>query len=142
MAEEVKEGYWAWVWNIKGCWQYAANPIYALSFKVISKAILTCLIRHNILTADRVMGVISKQYDPSFLLDVEGEDGNDVEQSDEMYELQMESVHNVANEGSIAGGFVQDVHDFANNRDRWFCLSNRNEFNWLSIALRKVQSTR
>lgn len=122
----------------KGCWQYAANPIYALSLKVISKTILTCLILHNILTADRVMGDMSKQYDPSFLLDVEGEDGNDVDQSDEMYEMQMESVHNIANEDSIAEGFVQDVHDFANNRDRWIRLSNRNEFNRLSIALRKV----
>lgn len=122
----------------KGCWQYAANPIHALSLRVISKTILTCLILHNILTADRVMGDMTKQYDPSFLLDVEGEDGDDVDQCDEMYELQMESVHNIANEDRIAEGFVQDVHDFANNRDRWLCLSNRNEYNRLRSALREA----
>ncbi len=71
-------------------------------------------------------------------LDVEGEDGDDVDQYDEMYELQMESVHNIANEDNLAGGLVQDVHDFANKQDRWLLLTNRNQFNWLGMALHKV----
>ncbi len=78
------------------------------------------------------------QYDPSFLLDAKGEDSGDVDQCDEMCKLQMESVHNIANEDKHAEGFVQDVHDFANNQDRWVHLSNRNEFNWLGMALCKI----
>lgn len=39
------------------------------------------------------MGDMFNQYGPSFLLDVKGENGKDVEQCDEIYELPMGNAH-------------------------------------------------
>ena len=70
---------------LKGVFQFLERPILLMDLQQISNRVITCLILHNILVSDRVMGDCRVSYNPSYqVLDaVEG-----VEQPSDLRETQ------------------------------------------------------
>ena len=53
---------------LKGTWQFLERPILLHNLTDISNRVTCCIILHNILVTDRVMGEVGLTYDPSKLL--------------------------------------------------------------------------
>ncbi|KAG7371276.1 plant transposon protein [Nitzschia inconspicua] len=54
---------------LKGTWQFLDRPILLMDLKEISTRVVTCIILHNILVSDRVMGTCGVRYDPAYVVD-------------------------------------------------------------------------
>jgi hypothetical protein len=68
---------------LKNTWQYMDRPIHSHSLIDISARVTTCVILHNMLVSDRIMGDYNAIYDPAHLmeeLEVEVEQPNDLHQ--------------------------------------------------------------
>jgi hypothetical protein len=108
---------------LKGTWQFTAKPIQLRNLKKISNRVTTCLILHNILVSDRVMGGPEDTYDPSFSV---LEEIVDVQQPRDLLDVQARSNLN----------YKADVHpNLVTRRDRWLALSDTEEHRRLYCAL-------
>ena len=58
---------------LKSQWKFVEHRIYLLDLSKISLRMNSCLILHNILVTDRVMGSCELLYDPAYLIEVEEE---------------------------------------------------------------------
>ncbi len=59
---------------LKGTWQFLERPIHLLDLNLISKRVTTCIILHNILVSDRVMGEVGATYNPAHQLQEQEEE--------------------------------------------------------------------
>jgi hypothetical protein len=56
---------------LKGTWQFIERPIHIMSLDDIQAEVFCCLILHNILVSDRVMGDCKTRYKPDHVLEEE-----------------------------------------------------------------------
>ena len=58
---------------LKSQWKFAEHKIYLLDLSKISLRMKSCLILHNVLVTNRVMGSCELLYDPTYSIEVEEE---------------------------------------------------------------------
>jgi Plant transposon protein len=116
---------------LKGTWQFLDRPILLHNLKEISLRTTCCIILHNILVADRVMGDCRARYRPSASI---AEEIGDVQQPNDLLEVQGGTA--VGNGGGIG------VRNVPNNLlqqvtrvDRFKELANEEEHQRLHQAL-------
>ena len=84
---------------LKGTWQFLERPILLLDLQHISNRVVTCLILHNILMSDRVMGEVGVTYNPAVQVE---EDVAVVTQPNDLQNIQ--TVYGGASSGNTASG--------------------------------------
>jgi len=121
--------------GLKATWQFVAKPIMMHNLKSISDRVTTCMILHNVIAADRVMGTPGLWYNPAASHFTSNE--FDIEQPDDLLLLQHQ--HNqfadiVQEMEDSALKCPESVVDVVTRRDRWLALSNVDEHARLHAA--------
>jgi hypothetical protein len=123
--------------NLKSRWQFAANPILLHSVTEIAGRMTTCLILHNMLGSDRIMGDPTKMYDPAARFDMEEvtvEQPPDLLDVQQRFNTNYQPIHATTNNQKTGS-----VKRLITRRDRWLSLSNTGEHTRLYSALLKTK---
>ena len=118
---------------MKSVWKFTANDILLHNLNDISNRMTTCLILHNVVVADRIMGNVALRYDPAHCLDEDVENWNNeplnlsTREESEMHEREESSADLLSR--------TDAAKKFANARNRWRELSDKNEHGRLVRAL-------
>ena len=106
---------------LKGMWQYLDRPIHSHDLNHISARVTTCVILHNMLVSDRIMGDYNADYNPAHALE-------------QLEEMQVEQPF-----GGIGGigvaGAPQEVVGLLTKRDRFKDLADKEQHARLHQAL-------
>ena len=116
---------------LKGTFQFVARPIQLHDLTDISNRMICCLILHNIIVCDRVMGEVAVRYDPSNSVE---EEVVEVQQPPDLQEVQGHPVAAV-NGGIGIDGAPQDVVELLTDNERFRRLSNHGQHQRLATAL-------
>ena len=120
--------------QLKGIWQFTATPILLFDLKDISRRMTTCLILHNMLVTDRVMGEPGKMYDPAYSIIEEVNVA--IEQPSDLRDIQQSAYGRYIRQAQASDEMnPQSVVNVITRRDRWITLSNRDEHGRLYAAL-------
>jgi hypothetical protein len=122
---------------MKATWQFVAKPIMLHDLATINNRITICMILHNVLTSDRVMGEPGKTYDPCFFI---MEDNNlEIEQPNDLLEIQAPFNHKYA-QIEIEMNDPMHAHpdslvEVVTRKERWISLTDKVEHARLHDAL-------
>jgi hypothetical protein len=106
---------------LKGVWQYLDRPIHSHSLIDISARVTTCVILHNMLVSDRIMGDYIADYNPAHALE-------------QLEEMQVEQP--IGGIGGIGvAGAPQEVVGLLTKRDRFKDLADKEQHARLHQAL-------
>lgn len=132
---------------LKATWQFLARPIFLLDLKTISARATTCLILHNVLVGDRVMGEPGLLYNPQASLTrnaagvITSHEEVEVDQPPDLSDVQQKQsnidfdIVNAMNDSKNA--HPQSLVNVVTRRERWLSLKDPMEHERLFLALKK-----
>jgi hypothetical protein len=124
--------------HLKSVWHFSSFPIHLHCIKDIAARITTCLILHNMLVSDRVMGDPTEMYNPAAIVDIEEVT---VQQPSDLHDVQ----NRFGNSSQTNDTTASNEHTIAvrntivTRKDRWLMLSNTGEHARLYAALLKMK---
>jgi Plant transposon protein len=124
---------------LKGTWQFLDRPILLMDLSHIALRVTSCIILHNILVSDRVMGEVGVVYNPSHVLE-EAEDAVDlVQQPEDLGAVQVGNGNSDNAPATISGIGIRNaprqVQDAVTRRGRFQKLTDELEHQRLHSAL-------
>ena len=119
---------------LKNTWKVLARPFLILNVADIGHRVTTCLLLHNVLVADRVMGEIGMEYCPLLDCDV---DMVDISDPPDLHSVLMQNdVMDFAEVLDDLNGHPNSVRDTVTRRNRWAQLKDTGEHGRLTNALK------
>ena len=123
---------------LKGVWQTLERPILLHNLQDIGARVQTCVILHNILVSDRVMGDINVIYDPAFNV-AEVDTSADVECLAVQQPRDLKQVQQI-HENMLLNDYMEidevAMEQLVTRGDRFKALDNKEEYEQLFQALK------
>lgn len=105
--------------NLQNCWHWVRYPIQQLYLKDISTRLASCIILHNMIVSDRIMGDVNATYDPSFQI------GQDIANEEPTYDNLISVENNMNNNTTGMEGLNEVSRNLIANE--WKSLTNVEE---------------
>ena len=123
---------------LKGTWQFLARPIMGMNMEDIHAKVTCCIILHNILVSDRVMGDCRATYKPDHVLEEEEvtvQQPYDLREVQATYDLRTPTRATTTTTAAVNSSLPASVEQLMTRTERFKDLQDKDEYVRLHTAL-------